>query len=265
MDSDERTSTKLVEVAPYSRLAGIYDEVMSHVNYVGWAQFVGDILTEHGLALPDAEPPPRLLECACGTGSVAIHLSRKGYAVDAFDGSAQMIEIARSKARDMQHPPQWMVSSFADLEAEAEYNAGLCLYDSVNYLMHGSAVLDFFTRIKHALKPRGLFLFDVCTEHNSLTHFADGSVEECVGSGYYRRVMIYHQQRRIQENLFYIHPDKYGGEVYLERHLQQIFALADIRRYIAEAGLKLLEETDDITRRPPSTASKRVHFLAQKD
>ena len=238
---------------------------MSHVNYVGWAQFAGDILTEHGLALPDAEPPPRLLECACGTGSVAIHLGRKGYAVDAFDGSAEMIEIARCKARGMRHSPRWMISSFADLEVDSDYDAALCLYDSVNYLMHGSAVLDYFTRIKRALKPLGLFLFDVCTEHNSLSHFADGSVEECVGSGYYRRVMIYRRQRRIQENLFYIHPDKNGDEVYLERHRQRIFALADIRRYITEAGLKLLEESDDITRRPPSAGSMRVHFLAQKD
>jgi len=265
MDSDERTSSKLVEVAPYSKLASIYDEVMSHVNYVGWAQFASDILTEYGLALPDAEPPPCLLECACGTGSVAIQLSLKGYTVSAFDGSAEMIEIARWKTRDMLQPPRWMVSSFEDLEVEAEYNAALCLYDSVNYLMHERAVLDFFARIKRALKPRGFFLFDVCTEHNSLVNFADGSVEEYIESGYYHRVMSYHQRRCIQENLFYIHLDKCGGDVFLERHQQRIFALPDIRRFITVAGFKLLEETDDVKRRPPSAGSLRVHFLAQKD
>ena len=252
---------RIVEVPPYSKLAQIYDEIMTHVDYMAWADFAAVIMTDYGLDSPTAENAPRLLECACGTGSVAIYLSLQGYLVDAFDTSPEMIEIASRKAVGMLNPPKWEIASFADIKMLSKYDAVLCLYDSVNYITDTRKLVEFLSSVKRVLRPKGLFLFDICTEYNSIMHFSEGFQKECIGDVLYRRVMKYDEQNRIQENQFYIYPEESGGDVFLERHLQKIYSIDEIRQYIAGVGFKLLEETDDINRRAPSEDALRVHFI----
>jgi hypothetical protein len=164
----------------------------------------------------------------------------------------------------MLNPPRWSVSSFDSLLSVSKYDAILCLYDSVNYIMDKTSLVDFLYRIRQALKPTGLFLFDICTEYNSKKNFADGSLDEWIGDMRYRRVMRYHHRQMIQENQFYIYKGENKNQVYMEKHLQKIYNIDDVRRFISEAGLELLEETDDIHRWMPREDAIRVHFLCRR-
>ncbi len=90
-----------VKVDPYYALARIYDQVMDHVDYAKWVQFILEIFEEHGLYPPASNKKTPILECACGTGTVALHLALRGYEVSAFDSSAAMVEVARSKVKSL--------------------------------------------------------------------------------------------------------------------------------------------------------------------
>ncbi|MDP8239896.1 MAG: class I SAM-dependent methyltransferase [Candidatus Hatepunaea meridiana] len=278
----EKQIEKRVRVEPYHILARIYDQVMSHVDYTSWADFVLEILTDYGLsAFPDEsslcqnlttselrqvltpDAPMSLLECACGTGTVSINLAIRGYHIEACDESGRMIEVARSKAASLRNPPLFFVKDFLDLDEDDCYDAVLCLYDSVNYLLQTDQVEDYFNCVKRALKPDGLFLFDVCTEYNSLMNFQSGDYEEQGSDFSYIRIMQYHRETKIQENRFLIRLDDAPGITYEEVHLQRIYDLGTIRILLESVGFKIEEETDDIQRTTPQEDSLRVHFLCR--
>ena len=237
---------------------------MSHVDYVGWARFALEMLLGHGLSLPGGGKPVLLLETACGTGTVAGLLALQGYDVDAFDASPAMIDVARIKARIFSRKPGFFVADFLSLDASERYDAVLCLYDSMNYLKRLKELVDFMGRVRRALKPDGLFLFDVCTEFNSRVNFSNRKEDE-KGSGYhYIREMRFYPKEMIQENRFKIMLDSRPGMTIYERHQQRIYSLGAVRRALAKAHLQLLEETEGFDRRPPGPEALRVHFICKK-
>ncbi|MCF7811761.1 class I SAM-dependent methyltransferase [bacterium] len=258
------SNSDLLNVSPYEALASIYDSVMSHVDYSSWAQFAFDILSDNGMPAISEDNPPYILEYACGTGIVATILSMNGCRVDAWDKSPEMITIARSRSVVLENAPQFSVKEFLQLDAIERYDAVLCLYDSVNYLMELEDVIDFFIKVKTALKPSGLFLFDICTEFNSKRYFSSSESNEVFEDFSYNRNSRYYDDLMIQENVFTIMFEEQPDKIFVETHKQRIYTVKTIRRIINKTGFDLLEESDNISRIVPTKSSLRVHFLCRK-
>ncbi len=143
---------------PYGAYAAVYDAQ----GQSGWSArmvaFLLDTLLPHYGAAPR-----RVLDLACGTGSAAILLAARGYAVNGVDGAAAMLAIARRKAADA-----GVAISFthADLRAFAipePVDLVTCWYDSLNYLLDPADLTRAFACVRAALAPGGLMVFDMNT------------------------------------------------------------------------------------------------------
>jgi len=252
-------------IAPYAALARIYDQVMAQIDYPRWANLSAELLTGAGLPPQARGRASRLLECACGTGTLALLLAGRGYEVEGRDQSPEMIAAAEDKARSLpQNPPRFRVEAFSELAAENACDALICLYDSLNYLLETPAVMDFMERVNRALVPGGLFLLDICTALNSRLHF-HGREEEDRGNGFrYRRKMQFYEDEQLQENLFEIEFDDQPGTVWLECHRQRIYPLHHIHHCLTRTGHRVLRMTDGFTLNPPHPESLRVHLLCRR-
>ena len=72
-------------------------------------------LDVHGeAALVDSYRPDAVLDAGCGTGRVAIELSRRGYLVVGVDVDPAMLEVAHAKAPDL----TWVEGDLTDPELE---------------------------------------------------------------------------------------------------------------------------------------------------
>ncbi len=248
---------------PYDGLAKVYDRMMAHVDYGHWSRFTADHLLRHKVT-DNSTGNFHILETACGTGTLAMSLARLDLKIDAFDRSPGMIREAKRKTENLPNAPNFFVGTFEDFQGNPPYDAAICLYDSINYLLEPDQVIRFLQRIGGALKPGGIFLFDICTELNSVLHF-NGRREKEAGPGYhYQRIMRYKHSNRIQENIFEIFFDGPPAEVVTEHHQQKIYSLDEIRSFITSAGLSLVEELDGYERKRPTSRSLRVHFLVRK-
>ena len=102
----------------------------------------------------DGVPPGLALDLACGAGRHAIFLARRGWRVQAVDGSPEA--IARVVARARQEGVEERIEvRIADLEAGGlELDAGA--YDLVCdfYFLHR----PLFEQIRRAVRPGGLFV-----------------------------------------------------------------------------------------------------------
>ena len=78
----------------YQDFAKIYDEFMQTVPYSTWADYIETVLKKHNCT------PKLVFDLACGTGSLTLELSKRGYEMIGADLSPEMLEIAREKAEE---------------------------------------------------------------------------------------------------------------------------------------------------------------------
>lgn len=138
------------------RYAELYDLFYADKPYAEEARFVHDRIQEFG-----RRPTREILELACGTGRHAFELEKFGYQIIATDRSADMLEIARRKAAERKSKVAFASGDMQNLELPAkEYDAVICLFDSIGYLKTDDAVRDLLMDIWNHLREGGLFIFE---------------------------------------------------------------------------------------------------------
>ncbi|WP_407308793.1 class I SAM-dependent methyltransferase [Desulfosporosinus sp. SB140] len=76
-----------------------------------------------------------VLDVGCGTGTLAIELSRGGISAYGVDLSAEMIEIARKKARDIGSSSTFSVADMRNLSSiEKEFDGIVCLGNTLAHV-----------------------------------------------------------------------------------------------------------------------------------
>lgn len=238
---------------PYSQLARLYDRVMSHVDYGAWASYLEIVFRQHGL------PGSRVLELACGTCSLAALLAEDGYRIVGIDRSSQMLMVGRDKFRRLGLAPQFVAASMTDLPFDSHFDAVICMYDSLNYLLREDEVRRAAAEMARVTVPGGLVVFDVCTVRNSELFFSNGRMTEVAHGVPYERICRFDSTTRIQENIF-----RFTGGGGTEHHRQKIYYLEEIATCFD--GLPFAEEGryDDMTLRAGSESSERVHFVFRR-
>ncbi len=244
---------KEVLASPYSALAEVYDGMMEHVEYGRWADFVDSVFHRHGRSIQC------VCELACGTGTMAVELARRGYDVTGSDASPSMIDAARRKSKHEGIELNLHVSDMRRFADSRSFDAVLCLYDSVNYLLHEAEIRELLENTQRLLTTRGLFIFDVCTEANSLEHFHQ-RYERDSRHDYVRR-STYDRSERIQVNEVML---RRKGRWFKEVHRQRIYPLTFWEALIAQSPFLLVASYDNLGFGAASESSERVHYILQK-
>ena len=225
---------------------------MRHVDYVHWADHVEALMVRHNLV------PSTLIDVACGTGSMAVELTKRGYRMNGADACDEMLDVARAKVLDGGYDIELYHRSFHELEGLDRQDCVMSLYDSVNYLLTHEEMARMFENVHEILHRGGLYIFDVCTETNSIRHFRDLRERER-GDGFnYARHSYF--KEGIQYNDFKIRFDDPEREIQ-ELHQQRIYPLSDIEQVIEDSPFSLEGAYNGFSLREPSEDSDRVHFV----
>jgi len=133
---------------------------MRDVSYSMWADYVEEICARHGLA------PETILDVACGTGGSTLPFAQRGYRIAGVDTSRSMLDVARAKAAAVDLPIEFALQDMRRLELGtlalgSVFDLVLCLYDSINYITDPRELEAALPGFLAALRPGGLFIFDV--------------------------------------------------------------------------------------------------------
>lgn len=136
------------------RHASYYDVFYAAKPYEEEAHFVASCLEEQGI-----NKGAHLLELACGTGKHARHFHKLGYDVTAGDYSPDMIEVARSKAADLDI--RFVQQDMRCLtKPVTPFDAVVCLFDSIGYVQTDQALKQVFEGVYASLRDNGVFIFE---------------------------------------------------------------------------------------------------------
>ncbi|MCK5586619.1 methyltransferase domain-containing protein [Candidatus Bipolaricaulota bacterium] len=234
---------------PYSKLAEVYD--------VGWGDFAESTRTfvERTLSTYGIESG-RILELACGTGILAIHLAQSGYIILGIDRSPEMVSIASMKGRYVKGV-EFSVADMRNLDLEPEFDAALCMFDSLNYLTTLEEVSDALKSVSSNLRSNGVFIFDfnrplIYSAHNGET------LKRHVEDGILFQELHYEVAQRTARTVFRFP----NGDV--ETHLQRAYELDEIVPLLKAADLSLENCYSDFSRRPVSSLSERLICVCVK-
>lgn len=243
---------------PYSQLARIYDHVMRHVDYERWADYIQSVFERFGAT------PKDILELACGTGVMACILDDRGYRMTGIDRSENMIAVARQKALDGRRTIRFQAGDMVSMPVPGYYDAVLCLYDSINYVMDEADIAAMMNGLRGVLSSGGLFVFDICTEINSRRYFHNQVDQESNGDFSYVRRCEYVPESRVQVNEFQF-TFQQGGKRYStrERHEQRIYPVARLAEICRKSGYRVLGAFDGFSFEEASERSNRVHYVVR--
>ncbi len=243
---------------PYSQLAQIYDHVMRHVDYRQWANYIQSVFTRF------KSTPKEILELACGTGAMASILDDRGYRMTGMDRSDSMIAVAEQKAREARRTIRFQVGDMIHTPIDGSYDAVLCLYDSINYIMEETDIHAMLERLRTVLNPNGIFVFDACTEINSRKYFHNQVDQESTGTFSYVRRCEYIPESQLQVNDFQFTFNRNGKRYATrERHEQRIYPVEKLAQICRGAGYRVLGAFDGFTFEEASEKSNRVHYVVR--
>ena len=86
-------------MSSYGALADWYDSLTEDVDYAGMYDYLMAILRRNGVK------PERVLDMACGTGSLSVLFAENGSRCYGMDLSTDMLTRAFDKAQGMENPP----------------------------------------------------------------------------------------------------------------------------------------------------------------
>ena len=109
--------------------------------------------------------PERVLDLACGEGTFAVEMARRGYRVTGVDLSPEMLRFAREKAKETGVEVRFIEQDMRDLKLDERFDLVTCWYGSLNYLLEYDELVRIFRNVAQALNPGELFIFDMNTRY----------------------------------------------------------------------------------------------------
>jgi len=221
----------------YERFARFYTRGPYPQYSERMAEIISSVLERFGAR------PRAILDVACGEGTFAVAMAKKGFQVTGIDRSSRMLEFARKRAERENVQVEFFLQDMRSLSFEEKFDLVTCWYDSLNYLLELEDLEGTFEGVYRALRADGLFIFDMNTIYG-------------LAVGWQRHPSLVQQDT---PEIFEVHRHEYDFERNLataiitgfvkegnkwvrtdEKHQERGYSLHDIRKCLEESGLQEL-------------------------
>jgi SAM-dependent methyltransferase len=240
------------QVEAYTRLAGVYDEIVVDPCHGAWASFLDELWSG------DETGVRSVLDVCCGTGLLAAELTARGYRVVGVDASAAMLDRAR---RLLGPEAELLRRTLPELGVEGVFDAAVCTFDGLNYLPPDDLRLTV-EALAGRLRPGGWLVFDVHTDammaFTESTPVVSGRAE---GNRFVIESVVDPGLRTCDTRIA-LEPAG-AGDPFREHHRQYFHSAADIRASLAAAGFGVTAVRDEYSERPLHPSSLRATWIAR--
>lgn len=240
----------------YGDFAAIYDILTEDVNYTKRCDYIEEIFKRH------AEKSPSLVaDLACGTGSVCIGLSERGYDMIGIDSSPQMLSVALEKSEGK--GILYVNQDICSFELYGTVDAFLCLLDSVNHLTEDGDLDALFSLANNYLNPNGLFIFDVNTKYKFEEILSDNIYT------YEKDGIFYVWENNYEDRIcdIYVNFFKESNGMYErieQSHSERFYSEDEIRTTAQKHGFSVEGVYGELTFAPPEKDCQRQFWVLKK-
>ncbi|MEL7165887.1 MAG: class I SAM-dependent methyltransferase [Pseudomonadota bacterium] len=236
------------------RLVEVYDAInQSRADY---DFYIGEL----------PEPPAALLDIGCGTGTFALDLANRGYAVTAVDPAPQMVAMAAQK--DAGRSVNWVTGSVADLPVDARFDAAVMTGHAFQCLLDDTQISALFKAVEQRLCRDGSFWFETRNRAaKPWLRWRPNCAAPAVALGGGRTVKVTHNVLRVSDGRVTFE-ERYDfndhSAVVTSRSTLRFPDLNEIAAFAVRHGLTVAETFGTWTREPLMRDSPEIIVRLQK-
>jgi SAM-dependent methyltransferase len=236
-------------VEAYSRLAGVYDEIVVDPCHGRWAAFLDEVW---------AGGVQTVLDVCCGTGLLAAELAGLGYRVTGVDASESMLDLARARLGD---GVTLVRAALPELPVDGVFDAAVSTFDGFNYLSPVD-LRETLQAVAGRLRPEGWLVFDLHTDAMMAFTIENPVVAgESAGNGFVIDTAVDAASRTCETTIEVVRPRE--GEPFSERHRQYFHADGDVRAALEDAGFGLVRVCDEYSSLPVAPDTLRATWISR--
>ena len=244
----------------YAILAAYYDRIMEDIDYGAWCDFYEACFAENGIA------PKKILDLACGTGSITVPLAKRGYALTGLDLSAEMLSLAQEKCDGEKVKVRLSEQNIAQFQAGSGFDAVICSFDGINYLTSARDVQSCFACVSEALSEDGVFIFDVSTPYKYEHILADNAFVYEYDDLFLSWQNYFDKKSGLCDFYltFFIKNEKNTWQRFDETQCQRKYTRERLEKMLAAAGLTVVKTVSDTDFSPLTDESDRFFFICKR-
>lgn len=246
----------------YGDFAFYYDILTGNVDYEARGEYIYSLLAENGIK------SGILLDLACGTGSLSVLFSKKGFEVVGVDASEDMLSLAQTKSIENGADVIFLCQKMQELDLFGTIDAAICTLDSINHLTDEKDVKETFRAVSLFMNDSGIFVFDVNTpyKHKEIlgnnTFVYDMDDVYCVWQNSF-------DERNFKTDicLDIFEKDESEEEAYIrttEEFFERGYKIEDISKWLEEVRFEVVGIYDEMTKNPVGEETQRAVFVCKK-
>ncbi|HCA04644.1 MAG TPA: class I SAM-dependent methyltransferase [Ruminococcaceae bacterium] len=242
----------------YSSFADYYDALMEDARYSERCDYLLSLLKRHG------NKAGYTLDLACGTGSLAIELKKRGVEVFGADASVEMLSEAMQKSLEQGLHILFVNQKMQELDLPEKIDTCFCTLDSINHITDEETLQTAFNRLGGFMETGGLFVFDVNTVYKHRKVLGDNAfiIEN-------DRVFCAWQNTLEENDIVSIDLDFFerDGSVYYrqsENFCERAYSDTQLRTMLKAAGFAVEAVYGDFTFDEPAHDEQRAVYVARR-
>ena len=250
-------------MAGYGDFAYYYDLLTENVDYENRCEYICNLLAENGIG------KGILLDLACGTGTMSLLLSDKGYDVIGVDASEDMLSVAQEKKMESGKDIMFLCQRMEELDLFGTINGAVCTLDSINHITDEETVKKVFSKVSLFMEDKGIFLFDVNTPYKHREVLSDNTFiydmddVYCVWQNSTDKetlltevsLDIFEKDTEEEEDVYYRYSEEFSEKGY---------ELSEIEKWLTEYKFEVLGVYEELTKNEISEKTQRAVFVARK-
>ena len=213
-----------------------------------------------------------MVDLACGTGAASLAFAAAGIGVLGIDQSTAMLERARCAALNAGLPVEWRTGDLRDFSVANPVDLVTCFYDGYNYLTETSELDESFACVWNALRPGGLFIFDLNTRAKFGASWNDLCLVAVDRDDLFGVYQSWFEPETGLSPLiltFFVRTDDGAWDRFEEEHIERAYPLDEVRSLLTEIGFHVEAMLDYVDRSvrfggAGSEHSHRVVFIARR-
>lgn len=237
--------------------ASIYDDIMGAVPYSLWYDYLHEIMDYFQVTAD------RVLDLACGTGTMSLFFSRKGYRVTGIDNSYEMLKRAKKKAQKEDRDINFFQADLREFNLDTKYDMAFCLFDSLNYILKINELTQVFKNVYSVLKGEGFFIFDMNTLKRLMSIKPGSTVLKGDSYSCIWEDIINREKKQWQVKLKIYLKEK--GDYFEELHQETGYPLSLIKKSLSSAGFEYIDVFSAYTFSKGTEKDNRIYFVAFKN
>ena len=243
----------------YNEFASLYDELMNDFDYEEWFNYIEDIFKKY------KKNPIKVLEMACGTGNLSVHLAEKGYKLTCFDLSEEMLAQAYEKLNRYKNV-KLLNGNMIDFKINQKFNSIISICDSINYIIDLEDLKSTFENVYNHLDDDGIFIFDINSFYKLSEIIGNNIFVEDREDIFYTWQNYYDNDRNICEFYlsFFVKEDMDNYIRFDEEHKERAYSVDEIVNTLKTVGFKSIDYFEAFTLEEINPATERINFVACK-